>query len=69
MSGLLILSIILLALVSGAAGGYLAIRYLGRARIRTAWSPTGQVCETCGAPALPHRTHTGRWACPDHKAG
>lgn len=66
---LLMFGVIVLALVAGAAGGFLCLRVLGRTRTPTPLSPSGYVCEDCGSPALPHRTHDGRRVCAGHKAG
>lgn len=42
-------------------------RHRQTAATRTPLSPTGHLCEACNAPALPHRTHDGRWLCAAHK--
>jgi len=63
----LVLAIIVLSLLSGAAGGYWCVRKLGQAKQATPLSETGRFCEVCSSPALPHRCYDGRWLCAVHK--
>ena len=66
-----VLSLIALASMFGALGGWLVVQWwtrkMGREQKATPVSPTGYFCEVCGGIALKYRTHDGRRVCLDHK--